>query len=138
MEVRNLKKRKLRKKSALNSSLVKAIPLSVALTLFASGTAFGSEFAGTDWLAVDFGDGEVQNFNVEYLQDAHYRNLVHGRLQDAWESSDFIYLNDTECGVYVDFSSNASMERTLDQVLEVSEARGDVWEAPCDGGVIPY
>jgi len=125
MEVRNLK-RKLRKKSALNNSIVKAIPLSVALSLFAAGTAFGSEFAGSDWLAVEYED-EVQKFNIEWLdENPQYHQQVHGALRDAWVNGDNIYVSSTEDGLFVDFSANASMEMTLEEILEVSEAQDDV------------
>jgi hypothetical protein len=124
-------KKKLRKKSALGNSLIKAIPLSVALTLFASGTAFGGASSSMldGWLAVDDGDG-IKKFNIEWLdRDDEYRAEVFAALKQAWETRNAVYFNAAgEDGIFTDFSTNARFGMSRDGALAVGiQTDGTDW-----------
>jgi hypothetical protein len=119
-------KKKLRKKSALGSSLTKAIPLSVAIALLSSGTVFGSE--QNRWLAVEFPELGVRKFEISRLDDPVFRARVIEALRRAWVNAEHIYVGLESESNFTDFSGRAMFGDSFSEAL----ARG----ATIDGATI--
>jgi hypothetical protein len=110
-------KKKLNKKSRFDSSIVKAIPLSVAITLFASTNALAA--AGT--IAVNVPGRGVVTFDANLLNtNDSYRRKAQEFLSRAWRAAEPIYYS-PDGAHFDDFSKNARPGLTLDQVLAVSK-----------------
>ena len=115
--------KKNQKKSALSSTLVKTIPLSVAMAILASGNAYAA--INAPLIAVDMGDGRgVVKIVTSSLSDPKNKEKVLAELKSKWLEAKPIYLSDDDKH-FVDFSKNAKFSKNLTNTLATSESLGD-------------
>jgi hypothetical protein len=101
----------------MNNALTKAIPVSLALTLFASGNVFA---ANQKYIAVKDDRGNNYTFDVKQLNDnPTYRKSAIDILTKRWLTAAPIFYSD-DGKTFTDFSAHAEPGKTLAQVLAVA------------------
>jgi len=116
-------KKKLKKKSGIGSKLYKTIPLSVAISLVAHGSALAAEKSFE--IAVDLGSENIVKFNSELLAtDQSYRQKALDILEEYWIKADTIYASN-DGKRFIDFSQNAKFGKSFDEVQADALSSGD-------------
>ena len=133
-------KRKMRKKSSIGKTLLKTIPLSVAMSLLAAGNAYAAVHDGDIVLADE--TGQLVLIEMSQVNDSN-RDRFRALLKKNWLEGKSIFIDETQKDKhFVDFSKNARFGMTYEEVLAESERkdvqRADVIDMAQNPGIVSW